>query len=155
MSPPIDVTLEILGRETTLQRLDRAIAAFSATGMEHRCPGKDSPCATSRPSVLRFPRDRMRDINQVDDQEMRLALKWKPVRALTVLGAAVFTPQAAATVGYISQPAQRGKNITFVHFKCSCFFVIALYNFQDKILDSVISVSFNFFFYNIRNEEAN
>ncbi len=27
VSPPIDVTLEILGRETTLQRLDRAIAA--------------------------------------------------------------------------------------------------------------------------------
>jgi glutamyl-tRNA synthetase len=27
VSPPIDATLEILGRETTLQRLDRAIAA--------------------------------------------------------------------------------------------------------------------------------
>ena len=27
VSPPIDVTLEILGRETTLQRLDSAIAA--------------------------------------------------------------------------------------------------------------------------------
>jgi glutamyl-tRNA synthetase len=27
VSPPIDVTLEILGRETTLQRLDRAIDA--------------------------------------------------------------------------------------------------------------------------------
>ena len=27
VSPPIDVTLEILGRDTTLQRLDRAIAA--------------------------------------------------------------------------------------------------------------------------------
>ncbi len=26
VSPPIDVTLEILGRETTLARLDRAIA---------------------------------------------------------------------------------------------------------------------------------
>jgi glutamyl-tRNA synthetase len=26
VSPPIDVTLEILGRETTLQRLDRALA---------------------------------------------------------------------------------------------------------------------------------
>jgi hypothetical protein len=26
VSPPIDVTLEILGRETTLERLDRAIA---------------------------------------------------------------------------------------------------------------------------------
>ncbi len=30
VSPPIDVTLEILGRETTLQRLDRAIAACLA-----------------------------------------------------------------------------------------------------------------------------
>jgi glutamyl-tRNA synthetase len=30
VSPPIDVTLEILGRETTLQRLDRAIAACDA-----------------------------------------------------------------------------------------------------------------------------
>ena len=27
VSPPIDITLEILGRETTLQRLDRAITA--------------------------------------------------------------------------------------------------------------------------------
>ena len=26
VSPPIDVTLEILGRETTLQRLDQALA---------------------------------------------------------------------------------------------------------------------------------
>ena len=30
VSPPIDVTLEILGRDTTLQRLDRAIAACEA-----------------------------------------------------------------------------------------------------------------------------
>jgi len=30
VSPPIDVTLEILGRDTTLQRLDRAIAACPA-----------------------------------------------------------------------------------------------------------------------------
>ena len=30
VSPPIDVTLEILGRETTLRRLDRAIAACVA-----------------------------------------------------------------------------------------------------------------------------
>jgi glutamyl-tRNA synthetase len=30
VSPPIDVTLEILGRDTTLQRLDRAIAACAA-----------------------------------------------------------------------------------------------------------------------------
>jgi len=37
-----------------------------------------------------------------------------PVRALTVLGAAVFTPQAAATAGYMSTPANRGRSITFV-----------------------------------------
>lgn len=37
-----------------------------------------------------------------------------PVRALTVLSAAVFTPQAAATMGFMSIPAHRGRNITFV-----------------------------------------
>jgi uncharacterized protein YceH (UPF0502 family) len=31
VSPPIDVTLEILGRETTLERLDRAIARTNAS----------------------------------------------------------------------------------------------------------------------------
>ena len=37
-----------------------------------------------------------------------------PVRALTVLSAAVFTPQAAATAGFMSTPARRGQAITFV-----------------------------------------
>jgi DHA1 family inner membrane transport protein len=37
-----------------------------------------------------------------------------PVRALTVLSAAVFTPQAAATMGFMSTPARRGRHITFV-----------------------------------------
>lgn len=37
-----------------------------------------------------------------------------PVRALTVLSAAVFTPQAAATIGFMSTPAHRGRQITFV-----------------------------------------
>ena len=37
-----------------------------------------------------------------------------PIRALTVLSAAVFTPQAAATVGFMSTPAHRGRGITFV-----------------------------------------
>lgn len=37
-----------------------------------------------------------------------------PVRALTVLSAAVFTPQAAATMGFMSMPAHRGRSITFV-----------------------------------------
>lgn len=49
-----------------------------------------------------------------------------PVRALTVLGAAVFTPQAAATVGYISQPAQRGKNITFIFMGWSIASVVGM-----------------------------
>ena len=37
-----------------------------------------------------------------------------PVRALSVLGAAVFTPQAAAAVGVMATPAQRGRAITFI-----------------------------------------
>ncbi len=37
-----------------------------------------------------------------------------PLRALTVLSAAVFTPQAAATMGFMSTPANRGRHITFV-----------------------------------------
>lgn len=36
------------------------------------------------------------------------------VRALAVLSAAVFTPQAAATMGFLAPPEQRGKAITFV-----------------------------------------
>ncbi len=37
-----------------------------------------------------------------------------PLRALTVLGAAVFTPQAAAAVGFMAPPEQRGRAITFI-----------------------------------------
>ena len=37
-----------------------------------------------------------------------------PVRALTVLGAAVFTPQAAAAIGAMTPPAERGGAITFI-----------------------------------------
>lgn len=37
-----------------------------------------------------------------------------PIRALTVLSAAVFTPQAAAVMGFMSTPAHRGRHITFV-----------------------------------------
>jgi MFS transporter, DHA1 family, inner membrane transport protein len=36
------------------------------------------------------------------------------VRALTVLSAAVFTPQAAAAMGYLAPPQQRARAITFV-----------------------------------------
>lgn len=41
------------------------------------------------------------------------ALLW-PVRALSVLGAAVFTPQAAAAVGFMAPPEQRGRAMTFI-----------------------------------------
>jgi predicted MFS family arabinose efflux permease len=37
-----------------------------------------------------------------------------PVRALSVLGAAVFTPQAAAAVGVMATPEHRGRAITFI-----------------------------------------
>ncbi len=37
-----------------------------------------------------------------------------PVRAATVLGAAVFTPQAAAAIGFMAPPEQRGRAITFI-----------------------------------------
>ncbi len=37
-----------------------------------------------------------------------------PVRAVTVLGAAIFTPQAAAAVGAVAPPAERGRSITFI-----------------------------------------
>lgn len=37
-----------------------------------------------------------------------------PVRAATMLAAAVFTPQAAAAIGFLAPPAQRGRSITFV-----------------------------------------
>lgn len=49
-----------------------------------------------------------------------------PVRALTVLGAAVFTPQAAATVGHISPPEHRGRNITFVFMGWSIASVVGM-----------------------------
>lgn len=37
-----------------------------------------------------------------------------PMRALCMLGAAVFTPQAAAAIGHMEPPEQRGRAITFV-----------------------------------------
>ena len=40
-------------------------------------------------------------------------LLW-PLRAATVLGAAVFTPQAAAAIGHMSASAHRGRAITFI-----------------------------------------
>ena len=49
-----------------------------------------------------------------------------PVRALTVLGAAVFTPQAAAAIGVMTAPAQRGRAITFVFLGWSLSSVIGM-----------------------------
>lgn len=49
-----------------------------------------------------------------------------PVRALTVLAAAVFTPQAAATVGFLSAPAHRGRSITFVFMGWSIASVVGM-----------------------------
>jgi predicted MFS family arabinose efflux permease len=37
-----------------------------------------------------------------------------PLRALSMLAAAVFTPQAAAAIGWLAPPAKRGRAITFV-----------------------------------------
>ncbi|MDQ6685463.1 MAG: MFS transporter, partial [Pseudomonadota bacterium] len=49
-----------------------------------------------------------------------------PLRTLTVLGAAVFTPQAAATIGALSAPAERGRDITFVFLGWSVASVLGL-----------------------------
>jgi predicted MFS family arabinose efflux permease len=49
-----------------------------------------------------------------------------PARALTVLGAAVFTPQAAAAIGHMSAPAQRGRAITFVFLGWSVSSVVGM-----------------------------
>jgi MFS transporter, DHA1 family, inner membrane transport protein len=43
-----------------------------------------------------------------------------PLRALTVLAAAVFTPQAAAAINVLAPPHQRGRAITFVFLGWSC-----------------------------------
>ena len=48
------------------------------------------------------------------------------VRVLTVLGAAVFTPQAAAAVGHMSAPATRGRAITTIFLGWSLSSVIGM-----------------------------
>jgi MFS transporter, DHA1 family, inner membrane transport protein len=48
------------------------------------------------------------------------------LRALTVLSAAVFTPQAAATMGFMSTPAHRGRAITFVFMGWSVASVLGM-----------------------------
>ena len=49
-----------------------------------------------------------------------------PVRALSVLGAAVFTPQAAAAIGVMVPAAQRGRAITFVFLGWSVSSVLGM-----------------------------
>ncbi|MDE2401686.1 MAG: MFS transporter [Burkholderiales bacterium] len=49
-----------------------------------------------------------------------------PLRALTVMSAALFTPQAAATMGFMSTPAHRGRAITFVFMGWSIASVVGM-----------------------------
>ncbi len=49
-----------------------------------------------------------------------------PVRAVTVLGAAVFTPQAAAAVGVVAPPEERGRSITFIFLGWSLASVLGM-----------------------------
>jgi predicted MFS family arabinose efflux permease len=49
-----------------------------------------------------------------------------PVRVLTVLSAAVFTPQAAAAIGVMAPAAQRGQAITFVFLGWSVSSVLGM-----------------------------
>jgi len=49
-----------------------------------------------------------------------------PVRALTVLAAAVFTPQAAAAIGLLTPMAARGRAITFVFLGWSLAAVVGM-----------------------------
>ena len=49
-----------------------------------------------------------------------------PVRAVTMLGAAVFTPQAAAAIGFMAMPHERGRAITFIFLGWSVASVVGL-----------------------------
>ncbi len=49
-----------------------------------------------------------------------------PVRALTMLAAAVFTPQAAAAIGFMAPPRERGRAITFIFLGWSAASVLGL-----------------------------
>ena len=49
-----------------------------------------------------------------------------PVRALTMLAAAVFTPQAAAAIGFMAHPGERGRAITFIFLGWSIASVVGL-----------------------------
>jgi len=49
-----------------------------------------------------------------------------PIRAATMLSAAVFTPQAAAAAGFVARPEQRGRAITFVFLGWSLASVLGM-----------------------------
>jgi len=49
-----------------------------------------------------------------------------PVRGLTMLGAAVFTPQAAAAIGFMAPPAERGRALTFIFLGWSLASVVGM-----------------------------
>ena len=49
-----------------------------------------------------------------------------PVRALSMLGAAVFTPQAAAAINVMAPPAERGRAMTFIFLGWSISSVLGL-----------------------------
>jgi len=49
-----------------------------------------------------------------------------PVRAITVLGAAVFTPQAAAAINVMAAPGERGRAITFIFIGWSLASVLGM-----------------------------
>ena len=49
-----------------------------------------------------------------------------PVRALSVLGAAIFTPQAAAAIAFMAPPEQRGRAITFIFLGWSVASVLGM-----------------------------
>jgi MFS transporter, DHA1 family, inner membrane transport protein len=49
-----------------------------------------------------------------------------PVRALSVLGAAVFTPQAAAAINVMAPPAERGRAMTFIFLGWSVSSVVGM-----------------------------
>jgi predicted MFS family arabinose efflux permease len=49
-----------------------------------------------------------------------------PIRAACMLGAALFTPQAAAAIGWLTPPEQRGRAVTFIFLGWSVASVIGM-----------------------------
>lgn len=49
-----------------------------------------------------------------------------PIRAICVLAAAVYTPQAAAAIGYVAPPEERGRSIIFIFLGWSVASVVGM-----------------------------